>query len=95
MKGLLICGQVKDDLLDEILGVKRKVPSGCVKMTCTDCDVMIWVSPSSLIIMHDEDVELVCMACAGAKKHDAGGINLRPPTDGQKEEIKENKSLWE
>ena len=91
MNRLLLCSRVdNEDPLPDFV----PVPLGCVKMTCKDCGALIWVSPSSLVIMHDESVDLVCLACAGARHKAAGGIKLKAPTDGQLDEIKENYELF-
>lgn len=65
------------------------VVPGSVPMKCSECGQGVWVSPSSLLLLHDHsDMKILCLACVYPEMVAHGGT-IDPPTPAQSEEIAE------
>lgn len=65
------------------------VVPGSVKVKCSICGELVWLSPSSLSFLHsDPEIETLCMEC-GSKRVEAKPGEIQPPTPAQLDEIKE------
>ena len=66
------------------------VVPGAVPEKCSKCGDLVWVSPSSLLILHDRpDMEIVCMPCAVAEMKKGPDFEVENITPAQAGEIQE------
>jgi len=69
---------------------KGYVVPGGLPDKCSRCRQPVWVSPSSLLIMHDNPgIEVLCMPCAVAQMKKDGEVEIGAITPAQAEEIEE------
>jgi len=65
------------------------VPGGLPEK-CSECGQPVWVSPSSLLILHDNPGTIIlCVPCAIAQMEGDGELKIEDITPAQAEEIKE------
>lgn len=77
-------------LMCQPVSFKGYVVPGAVPEKCSDCGVLVWVSPSSLIILHDNpDIEIFCMPCARAKMEKDPDFKVEDISPAQAGEIQE------
>jgi len=66
------------------------VTPGSLPDKCAKCEQPVWVSPSSLLILHDNPgIEILCMPCALAKMEKDPEFEIQGVTPAQTEEILE------
>lgn len=65
------------------------VVPGSVKVKCSICGELVWLSPSSLSFLHSNPgIDILCMEC-GFKRIEVKPGEIQPPTPAQRNEIKE------
>jgi len=66
------------------------VVPGSVPEKCSKCGGPVWVSPSSLLILHDNpEIEILCMPCTLAKMKKDPDFKIQDITPAQAGEIQE------
>ena len=66
------------------------VPPGSSKVACSKCHELVWVSPSSWSITHDNPgIKVICAECALAQFATARGVQMQDITPAQLDEIAE------
>ena len=69
------------------------VVPGSLPMKCRECDKAVWVSPSSMLLLHDNpEMVILCEPCGRDCMAEHQGP-IEPPTRAQIEEIKEYLTL--
>lgn len=88
----------KDVLVGHSVGAKgtgNYVIPGSVQVMCHDCPAMLWVSPSSwLILAGHPSMDIVCLSCASkriAVRRQGEVVKVEPRTLAQLEEIAESR----
>ncbi len=81
-KGALIANKVSH---------KGYVVPGSLPLKCSKCGELVWVSPSSFLIMVDEpEIVILCVECALKQIRETGGkATVEGLTPAQEEEIEE------
>lgn len=63
---------------------------GDIKMACAECGELVWISPSSWTILHDNPgTEVICTGCASKLQATARTVRTHKPTPSQLDEIEE------
>jgi len=65
------------------------VVPGSLPDKCSKCRQPVWVPPSSLLILHDNRVEILCITCALAKMKKDKEFEVEGINPAQAEEIRE------
>ena len=66
------------------------VTPGSLQDKCSKCGQVVWVSPSSWLIMHDNPgMEILCMPCALVKMKEDKQFEIEAITPAQAEEVEE------
>lgn len=67
------------------------VVPGSLPMKCHECNKAVWVSPSSMLLLHDNpEMQIKCESCAFAHMSSHKGTNeIVDLTQAQMEEIEE------
>lgn len=69
---------------------KGYVPPGSLPDKCSECGQPVVVSPSSLLIMHDNpSMNILCIPCGVTELKKDKKFKIKAPTPAQAEEIKE------
>jgi len=69
---------------------KGYVVPGGLPEKCSKCGELVWVSPSSLLILHDNPgIETLCIPCTLAQMKKDGEFEIEGITPAQAEEIGE------
>ena len=77
-------------LLCQPVSFRGYVVPGSVPDKCSKCGQGVWVSPSSLLIMHDNPgIEILCVPCALAKMEKDPEFEIEGITPAQAGEIQE------
>jgi hypothetical protein len=65
------------------------VVPGSLPMGCHECNKVVWVSPASLLLLHDNpEMQIKCMTCAFAHMASHEGT-IEELTQAQTEEVEE------
>ncbi|KKL78846.1 hypothetical protein LCGC14_2020730, partial [marine sediment metagenome] len=77
-------------LMCQPVSFRGYVVPGSLPDKCSKCGGLAWVSPSSLLILHDNPgIEILCMPCALAKMEKDPEFEIQGVTPAQTEEILE------
>ena len=69
---------------------KGYVVPGGLPEKCSKCGELVWVSPSSLLILHDNSgIEILCVPCTLAQMKKDGEFEIEGINPAQAEEIRE------
>ena len=80
-KKVLICTRVSEPM---------PVAPGDLKVAYSECRELVWVSPSSWTIVHDNpEINIICTDCAVAEAIDARSIRIHDITPAQLDDIGE------
>lgn len=76
-------------LICKLVNSPGYVVPGALPMKCHECDKSVWISPSSMLWLHDNpEMQIRCMPCAFAHIATHGGA-VEDLTPAQLEEIEE------
>lgn len=77
-------------LMCQLVSFRGYVVPGSLPKKCSKCGGLVWVSPSSLLIMHDNPgIAILCMPCALAKMEKDKEFEIEGITSAQAGEIRE------
>ena len=76
-------------LICKLVNSPGYVVPGALPMKCHECDESVWISPSSMLWLHDNpEMQISCIPCAFAHMATHVGT-IQDPTPAQIEEIEE------
>ncbi len=77
-------------LMCQLVSFRGYVVPGSLPEKCSKCGGPVWVSPSSLLILHDNPgIEILCMPCALVKMEKDKEFEIEGITPAQADEIRE------
>lgn len=80
----------KKALMCQPISFRGYVVPGSLPEKCSKCDGLVWVSPSSLLALHDNpEMKILCMPCTIEQMKKDGEFEIEGITPAQVEEIKE------
>jgi len=89
-QGLEIKMPERKTLVCQPVSFRGYVVPGCLPDKCSKCGELVWVSPSSLLILHDNPgMEILCVPCALAKMKKDKDFEIERITPAQAEEVDE------
>jgi hypothetical protein len=62
---------------------------GSTKTRCGDCGERVWISPASLRLSKKRHLKIVCMPCADVRAEKDDNLQIQPPTEEQRQEIRD------
>ncbi len=69
---------------------KGYVTPGSIRDKCPQCGELVWVSPSSWLILHDNPGSaIICLRCAAAELPLVESPTMLDPTPAQLDEVRE------
>ena len=77
-------------LMCQLVSFRGYVVPGSLPEKCSKCGGLVWVSPSSLLILHDNPgIEILCIPCGLEQMKKDKHPEIRDITRAQAEEIQE------
>ena len=78
----------RNALMCQLVSFRGYVVPGSLPDKCSECGELVWVSPSSLLALHDNPgMEILCVPCSLTELKQGKHIDIQDITPAQIEEI--------